>query len=197
MTLWLSMIATLGLASRPVRSQSVTTGAWFIRSNTASSHRQASKRYTVGLDRESFGNSRHVIPPRRTWNMAVTISRFGNSGRPVELASGENAAINRHSASLKSARYRFATRVCCTLVAGVHMLVSERFANSRNYMNLSRSTPFGTVSKPPPGSGDGRTQSHSVTRSLLDGRTNCRESLAAPDARGGCAPPEVPRTFPN
>ncbi|WP_234780576.1 hypothetical protein, partial [Sphingobium yanoikuyae] len=79
--------------------------------------------------------------------MAFTISRIGHSRRrPVERAPGKYAAINRHSASFKSVWYRFATRVCCARVAGVHMPVSEMSANSRNHMNLGRSTPFETAS---------------------------------------------------
>jgi hypothetical protein len=41
---WLSMIAAEGLASRPTRSRSAITIAWFIRSKRPSSHQAANQR---------------------------------------------------------------------------------------------------------------------------------------------------------
>jgi hypothetical protein len=41
LTLWLSMIAAEGLASRPTRSRSDITSAWFIRSKRPSSRQAA------------------------------------------------------------------------------------------------------------------------------------------------------------
>ena len=44
LTLWLSMIAAEGLASRPTRSRSAITSAWFIRSKRPSSRQAANQR---------------------------------------------------------------------------------------------------------------------------------------------------------
>jgi hypothetical protein len=44
LTLWPSMIAAEGLASRPTRSRSAITSAWFIRSNRPSSRQAANQR---------------------------------------------------------------------------------------------------------------------------------------------------------
>jgi hypothetical protein len=44
LTLWLSMIAAEGLASRPIRSRSAITSAWFIRSKRPSSRHMANQR---------------------------------------------------------------------------------------------------------------------------------------------------------
>jgi hypothetical protein len=44
LALWLSMIAAEGLASRPTRSRSAITSAWFIRSKHPSSRQAANQR---------------------------------------------------------------------------------------------------------------------------------------------------------
>ena len=44
LTLWLSIIAADGLASRPTRSRSAITSAWFIRSKRPSSRQAANQR---------------------------------------------------------------------------------------------------------------------------------------------------------
>lgn len=44
LTFWLSMGTALGLTSRPIRSRSAITRAWYIRSNTASSRNRANQR---------------------------------------------------------------------------------------------------------------------------------------------------------
>ena len=44
LTLWLSIIAADGLASRPTRSRSAITSAWFIRSKRPSSRQTVNQR---------------------------------------------------------------------------------------------------------------------------------------------------------
>jgi len=65
-TLWLSIIAADGLASRPTRSRSAITSAWFIRSKRPSSRQAANQRYTVPHGGKSFGSRRHGQPARMT-----------------------------------------------------------------------------------------------------------------------------------
>jgi hypothetical protein len=65
LTDWLSMIAALGLASRPTRSRSAVTKAWLMVSNRPLSRQAANQRYTVGQGGRSVGISRQGMPPRR------------------------------------------------------------------------------------------------------------------------------------
>ena len=65
LTLWLSMIAAEGLASRPTGSRSAITSAWLSAQNA---HRRARRR-TSGKSShggKSFGSRRHGQPARIT-----------------------------------------------------------------------------------------------------------------------------------
>src|SRR4029077_12028472 len=55
-----------GVASRPTRSRSAVTSAWFIRSKRPSSPQAANQRKIVAHGGKSFGSSRHGQPARMT-----------------------------------------------------------------------------------------------------------------------------------
>src|SRR5674476_239750 len=74
--------------------------------------------------------------------MPLMISRIGHArGRPVFFAAGRWGAITHHSLSVTSVWYRFASRVCCIRVVGVHMgspgLVSATPLESRRCQPLN------------------------------------------------------------
>jgi hypothetical protein len=65
-TLWLSITAADGLASRPDRSRSSATKWWFIASHTPASRNAANQPYTVCRGGKYLGSIRHATPPRST-----------------------------------------------------------------------------------------------------------------------------------
>src|SRR5664280_94813 len=74
--------------------------------------------------------------------MPLMISRIGHArGRPVFFAAGRWGAITHHSLSVTSVWYRFASRICCIRVVGVHMgspgLVSATPLESRRCQPLN------------------------------------------------------------
>ena len=65
-TLWSSITAAVGEASRPTRSRSAITSRWFMVSNKPVSRYRANQANTVLLGGKSIGNSRHATPSRST-----------------------------------------------------------------------------------------------------------------------------------
>ena len=72
---WLSMIAALGVASRPATSRTRTRKASSTRSQVPSSRHFRKYHQTVPQGGRSWGISRQGMPPRSTYRMPLTTSR--------------------------------------------------------------------------------------------------------------------------
>src|SRR5229473_1912394 len=101
LTLWLSMIAADGLASRPSASRAAMRRTWSISSHTPAVMKARQYPYTVCQGGYAAGRWRHWQPVRRTWNSpSSTLRNSVVRGRPPGLAGGSIGDSSANSASL-------------------------------------------------------------------------------------------------
>src|SRR6266568_3132692 len=82
LTLWLSMIAADGLASRPSASRAAMRRTCSISSHTPAAIKARQYPYTVGHGGYPAGRWRHWQPVRNTWNSPSSTSRNFGGARP-------------------------------------------------------------------------------------------------------------------
>src|SRR5712691_338318 len=101
LTLWLSMIAVVGLASRPSASRAAMRRTWSTSSHTPPVIKARPNPYTVCQGGYAAGRWRHWQPVRRTWNSpSSTLRNSVVRGRPPGLAGGSIGDSSANSASL-------------------------------------------------------------------------------------------------
>lgn len=105
---WLSMIAALGVGSRPSISRTLGCKVSWMRSQVPSKRHSRKYHQTVPQGGKSWGTIRQGMPPRNTYRMPLTTSRRSTvRGCPLELAGGIRGASSSHWASVKSLGYGF------------------------------------------------------------------------------------------
>jgi hypothetical protein len=105
---WLSMIAALGVGSRPSISRTLGCKASWMRSQVPSKRHLRKYHQTVPQGGKSWGNRRQGMPPRKTYRMPFMTSRRSTvRGCPLALAGGSSGANSSHWASVKSLVYAF------------------------------------------------------------------------------------------
>ena len=103
---WLSMIAPLGVASRPSLSRTMGRSASKTRSQVPSLRHFRKYHQTVPQGGRSWGIIRQEIPPRNTYRMPFTTSRKCTvRGCPLSEAVGNRGSSKPHWASVKSVGY--------------------------------------------------------------------------------------------
>ena len=105
---WLSMIAALGVASRPAASRTLGRKASSMASQVPSSRHFRKYHQTVPQGGKSWGTIRQGTPPRSTYRMPlVTSGKSTVRGCPLALAAGKKGANSAHWGSVKSLGYGF------------------------------------------------------------------------------------------
>jgi hypothetical protein len=105
---WLSMIAALGVGSRPSISRTLGCKVSWMCSQVPSKRHLRKYHHTVPQGGKSWGNRRQGMPPRKTYKMPFMTSRRSTvRGCPLELAGGSRGASTSHWASVRSLRYGF------------------------------------------------------------------------------------------
>ena len=108
LTLWLSMMAALGMASRPSFSRTWPRSASSTRSQVPSARHFRKYRHTVPQGGRSWGTIRHGMPPRKTYSMPFTTSRRSAvRRRPLLDPGGNKGSKCFHWQSVKSLGYAF------------------------------------------------------------------------------------------
>ena len=103
---WLSMIAPLGVASRPSLSRTTGRSASKTRSQVPSLRHFRKYHQTVPQGGRSWGIIRQEIPPRNTYRMPFTTSRRCTvRGCPLSETVGNRGSSKPHWASVKSVGY--------------------------------------------------------------------------------------------
>ena len=103
---WLSMIAPLGVASRPSLSRTMGRSASSTRSQVPSLRHFRKYHQTVPQGGRSWGIIRQGIPPRKTYRMPFTTSRRCTvRGCPLRESVGNRGSSKPHWASVKSVGY--------------------------------------------------------------------------------------------
>ena len=106
LTDWLSMIAPLGVASRPSLSRTMGRSASNTRSQVPSLRHFRKYHQTVPQGGRSWGIIRQEIPPRNTYRMPFTTSRRCTvRGCPLGETVGNRGSSKPHWASVKSVGY--------------------------------------------------------------------------------------------
>ena len=106
LTDWLSMIAPLGVASRPSLSRTMGRSASKTRSQVPSLRHFRKYHQTVPQGGRSWGIIRQEIPPRNTYRMPFTTSRRCTvRGCPLGETVGNRDSSKPHWASVKSVGY--------------------------------------------------------------------------------------------
>ena len=103
---WLSMMAALGVASRPSLSRTWLRSASSTRSHVPSARHFRKYHHTVPQGGRSWGTIRHGMPPRNTYSMPFTTS-FSSTvrRRPLAGAGGNKASKCSHWEYVKSLGY--------------------------------------------------------------------------------------------
>ena len=105
---WLSMIAALGVASRPAASRTLGRKASSMASQGPSSRHFRKYHQTVPQGGKSWGTIRQGTPPRSTYRIPLITSRKSTvRGCPLTLAAGKRGANSAHWGSVKSLGYGF------------------------------------------------------------------------------------------
>ena len=105
---WLSMIAALGVGSRPSISRTRGCKVSWMRSQVPSNRHLRKYHQTVPQGGKSWGSRRQGMPPRKTYRMPFITSRRSTvRGCPLELAGGSRGASTSHWASVRSLEYVF------------------------------------------------------------------------------------------
>jgi len=105
---WLSMIAALGVASRPSASRTLGRNASSMRSQVPSPRHFRKYHQTVPQGGRSWGTMRQATPPRSTYRMPFTTSRKSTvRGCPLGFSGGSNGANSAHWDQVKSLGYGF------------------------------------------------------------------------------------------
>jgi hypothetical protein len=103
---WLSMMAALGVGSRPWASLTLGRSASWILSQVPSSRHCLKYHHTVPHGGKSWGSIRQGMPPRRTYKIPLITSRNSTvGGCPPGFGSGSNGASSFHWASVRSLGY--------------------------------------------------------------------------------------------
>ena len=103
---WLSMIAPLGVASRPSLSRTMGRSASSTRSQVPSLRHLRKYHQTVPQGGRSWGIIRQGIPPRKTYSMPLTTSRRSEvRGCPLRESGGSKGSRRPHWALVKSVGY--------------------------------------------------------------------------------------------
>ena len=90
---WLSMMAPLGVASRPSLSRTMGRSASSTRSQVPSLRHFRKYHQTVPQGGRSWGIIRQGMPPRKTYSMALTISRRSEvRGWPLGVSGGNKGS---------------------------------------------------------------------------------------------------------
>ena len=106
LTLWLPMIAALGVASRPPDSRTRGRSASGTRSQVPSLVHWRKYLYSVCQGGRSWGTIRQAQPARSTYKMPlITSSRSTERGRPPDLAAGSMGARTSHCWLVRSLGY--------------------------------------------------------------------------------------------
>ena len=106
LTDWLSMIAALGVDSRPSICRTFGRNACSICSQVPSLRHCLKYHQTVPQGGTSCVSMRQDMPPRNTYKMPLIISRmFTLRRRPPGLAGGSSGYSSSHRASVKSLGY--------------------------------------------------------------------------------------------
>ena len=105
---WLSIMAALGVGSRPSISRTLGRRVSWTRSQVPSCRHWRKYHHTVPQGGRSWGSMRQDMPPRRTYKTPFTISRRSALRcRPPSLAGGNRGASSSHWASVRSLGYGF------------------------------------------------------------------------------------------
>jgi hypothetical protein len=108
LTVWLSMMAALGVGSLPSASRTLGRKASWMRSQVPSARHLRKYPQAVPQGGRSWGIIRQGQPLRSTYKMAFTTSRKSTvRGRPPHLAAGSRGASSSHWASVRSLGYAF------------------------------------------------------------------------------------------
>ena len=108
LTLWLSMMAAPGMASRPSFSRTWPRSASSTRSQVPSARHFRKYHHTVPQGGRSWGTIRHGMPPRKTYSMPFTTScRSTVRRRPLLDPGGNKGSKCFHWQSVKSLGYAF------------------------------------------------------------------------------------------
>src|SRR5918993_2498013 len=103
LAVWLSMMAVVGLASRPAVSRVSTYRAWWMRLSVPSQSHRSRDSQTVLRGGRSFGSAFPWHPVQSPSKTAFRTSRtFTVRGRPPRLAGRISGATSAHSASVRS-----------------------------------------------------------------------------------------------
>ena len=120
-TVWLSIMAALGVGWRPSAARTTGRREACTRSPVPSRVQRRKYLYRVCQGGRSCGTRRQAQPLRSTYRMPCTTSRRSTvRGRPPGLAAGSRGAHRAHWASLRSLEYR--SRVMSMQVYGVGVL---------------------------------------------------------------------------
>ena len=120
---WLSMMAPLGVASRPSLSRTMGRSASSTRSQVPSVRHFLKYHHTVPQGGRSWGIIRQGMPPRNTYRTPFTTSRsFTVRGCPLDESGGNKGSSKLHWASVKSVGYALRS-------------ISQTY---RNWANLSK-----------------------------------------------------------
>jgi hypothetical protein len=108
LTVWLSMMAALGVGALPSASRTLGRKASWMRSQVPSARHRRKYPQAVPQGGRSWGIIRQGQPLRSTYKMAFTTSRKSTvRGRPPHLAAGSRGANSSHWASVRSLGYGF------------------------------------------------------------------------------------------
>ena len=106
LTDWLSIMAPLGVASRPSLSRTMARSASSTCSQVPSVRQFLKYHHTVPQGGRSWGIIRQGMPPRNTYRMPFTTSRrFTVRGYPRDESGGSKGPSKPHWASVKSVGY--------------------------------------------------------------------------------------------
>ena len=106
LTDWLSMMAPLGVASRPSLSRTVGRSASSTRPQVPSVRHFRKYHQAVPQGGRSWGIIRQGMPPRNIYRMLFTTSRrFTVRGCPLDESGGSRGSSKPHWASVKSVGY--------------------------------------------------------------------------------------------
>ena len=103
LTDWLSMMAALGVGSRPSDSRTLGRKVSWMRSQVPSARHCLKYHQTVPQGGKSWGTMRQGQPLRRTYRMPLmTFRRSTLRGRPPGLAAGNSGASSSHCSFVRS-----------------------------------------------------------------------------------------------
>ena len=103
LTDWLSMMAALGVGSRPSDSRTLGRKVSWMRSQVPSARHCLKYHHTVPQGGKSWGTMRQGQPLRRTYKTPLITSRRSTlRGRPPGLAAGSKGASSSHCSFVRS-----------------------------------------------------------------------------------------------